>query len=51
LNFTGQFEARIGDREGLLEIDVDEIAHAPNLYSAPVAGELCPSEHRSDSLC
>jgi hypothetical protein len=37
--FVGQFEARIGDCEGLLQMVVDEEAQAPNLYSAPVPGE------------
>ena len=32
--FIGQFEARIGDCEGLLEIEVTEIRQAPDLYSA-----------------
>jgi hypothetical protein len=38
--FFGQFEARLGDCEGLLEIEVTEIDQAPNLYSAPVPGKL-----------
>jgi hypothetical protein len=37
--FFGQFDARLGDCEGLLQIDVDEIAPAPDLYSPPVPGE------------
>ena len=38
--FVGQFDARIGDCEGLLQMVVDEIASAPDLYSAPLPGEL-----------
>jgi hypothetical protein len=38
--FFGQFEARVGDCEGLLEIEVDEIDQAPDLYSAPQLGKV-----------
>jgi hypothetical protein len=38
--FVGQFEARIGDCEGLLQMVVEDIAQAPDLYSPPVPGEL-----------
>ncbi len=38
--FVGQFDARIGDCEGMLQLVVDEIAPAPDLYSPPVPGKL-----------
>lgn len=37
--FVGQFDARIGDCEGLLQMYVDERRQAPDLYSAPHVGE------------
>ena len=38
--FVGQFDARVGDCEGMLQLVVDEIRQAPDLYRAPVPGEL-----------
>jgi hypothetical protein len=38
--FVGQFDARIGECEGLLQIEVREIDPADNLYSATQRGEL-----------
>ena len=38
--FVGQFDARIGDCEGMLQMVVEDIARASSLFNAPVPGKL-----------